>query len=98
MNNFVIGLKRFFTNKNVVTIILVIVILVVLYYGYSSTIKQKTNPISVPVASKTISQKTKITSEDVSYAQVPSSAVSENVIRNSGAIIDKYTNIKGIIL
>ena len=30
MNNFIIGLKRFFTNKNVVTILLVLVILVVL--------------------------------------------------------------------
>ena len=45
MNNFVIGLKRFFSNKNVVTILLVIVILVVLYIGYSSSIKKQTNPV-----------------------------------------------------
>lgn len=45
MNNFVIGFKRFITNKNVVTIILVLVILVVLYFGYSSSIKKQTNPL-----------------------------------------------------
>ena len=93
MNNFAIGLKRFFTNKNVVTIILVIVILVVLYFGYSGSIKQKTNPISMPVAARTIAQKTKITNEDVTYKQIPGSMVSENVLRYSAAIIDKYTNI-----
>ena len=93
MNNFVIGLKRFFTNKNVVTILLVIVILVVLYYGYSGSIKQKTNPISLPVASRTISQKTRITNEDITYKQVPGSMVSDNVLRYSGAILDKYTNV-----
>ena len=93
MNNFVIGLKKFITNKNVVTILLVIVILVVLYFGYSGAIKEKTNPISLPVASRTISQKSKITSEDITYKQVPASMVSENVVRNSGAILDKYTNV-----
>lgn len=93
MNNFVIGLKRFFTNKNVVTILLVLVILVALYIGYSSSIKKQTNPINLPVAAKTISPETKITSEDVTYKQVANSMVSDNVIRNSGEIIGKYTNI-----
>ena len=93
MNNFVIGLKRFFTNKNVITIILVLVILGILYYGYSSSIKQKTDPVSIPVASKKLNPKTKITGEDIEYIQVANSMVSENVIKFSGAIIGKYTNI-----
>ena len=93
MNNFVIGLKRFFTNKNVVTILLVIVILVVLYFGYSGSIKQKTDPISLPVAARTINQKTRITDEDIAYKQVPGSMVSDNAIRYSGLILDKYTNV-----
>ena len=37
MNNFVIGLKRFFTNKNVVTVLLIIVILAVLYRDFWAT-------------------------------------------------------------
>ena len=93
MNNFVVGLKRFFTNKNVITIILVLVILVVLYIGYSSSIKSKTNPVSLPVAAHTINSQTKITSEDIVYKQVANSMITENVVRYSGNIIGKYTNL-----
>ncbi|MBQ9072511.1 MAG: hypothetical protein IJY25_05090 [Bacilli bacterium] len=93
MNNFVIGLKRFFTNKNVVTILLVLVILVVLYFGYSSSIKKQTQPVNVPVAARTIGAQTEITSEDVTYKQVASRMVDTNVIRSSALIIGKYTNV-----
>ncbi len=92
MNNILIGFKRFITNKNVVTILLVIVILVVLYFGYSGSIKQKTNPVSMPVASRKINPQTRITADDIVYQQVASSMVSENAIRYSNQIIDKYTN------
>jgi len=93
MNNFLIGLKRFFTNKNVVTIILVLVILIALYWGYSSSIKKQTKPISLPVAARTIDSETEITSEDVKYIQVANSMVSENVVKSSFEIIGKYTNV-----
>lgn len=93
MNNFVIGLKRFFTNKNVVTIILVIAILGILYWGYSSSIKKQTNPINMPVAAKKINAQTKITSSDVVYKKIANSMISKNAIRSSALIIGKYTNI-----
>lgn len=93
MNNFVIGLKRFFTNKNVVTIILVIVILVVLYFGYSGSIKKQTNPVSMPTAAEKINPKTKITNEMIVYKQVPAGMIDENAIRNISLILNKYTNI-----
>lgn len=93
MNNFLIGLKRFFTNKNVVTIILVLVILVALYWGYSSSIKQQTQPVTIPVAAKTIEPQKEITSEDVKYIQVAKSMISENVEQSSFNIIGKYTNV-----
>lgn len=93
MNNFVIGLKRFFTNKNVVTIILVIVILVVLYFGYSGSIKKQTNPVSVPVAAVKIEPQTEITEEMVEYKSVANSMVDETVLLFSGDIIGKSTNI-----
>lgn len=93
MNNFVIGLKKFFTNKNVVTVILVIVILVVLYWGYTSSIKKQTNPVNMPVAAKKIKPKTKITGEDVVYKQIPNSMISENALRSTNAIIGKMSNI-----
>lgn len=93
MNNFVIGFKRFITNKNVVTIILVLVILVVLYFGYSSSIKKQTNPVSIPVAARRINPQTQITNEDVTFIQVANSMVGDGAIRASGNIIGKYTNI-----
>ena len=93
MNNFMIGLKRFFTNKNVVTIILVIVILVVLYFGYSGSIKKQTNPVSMPTAAEKINPKTKITNEMITYKQVPAGMLDENAIRNITLILNKYTNV-----
>lgn len=93
MNNFMIGLKRFFTNKNVVTIILVIVILVVLYFGYSGSIKKQTNPVSMPTAAQKINPKTKITSEMIVYKQIASSMIDENALRNTALILDRYTNV-----
>lgn len=93
MNNFVIGMKRFFKNKNVVTVILVIVILVVLYIGYSTSIKSQTNPVNVPVASRIIGPETKITNEDITFKTEANSMVGEGVILNTAAIVGKYTNI-----
>ena len=93
MNNFVISLKRFLTNKNVVTVLGVLLVLVILFWGYSSSIKKETNPVSIPVAAKKINAKTKITNEDVVYTQVAGSMVSEGVIRTSYDIVGKYTNI-----
>ena len=52
MNNFVMGLKRFFTNKTVVTILGVLGVLIILFFGYTSSIKKQTNPVVVPVAIK----------------------------------------------
>lgn len=85
------GLKRFFTNKNVVTIILVLVALGLLFWGYTSTIEKATNPIQVPVATRTIGPRTKITSEMYTTKTVPGSMVDESVIRNSYELDGKYT-------
>ena len=93
MNNFIIGFKRFITNKNVVTVIGVLVILVILFFGYSSSIKKQTNPVSVPVAAHAIGSLTEITAEDITYKQVANSMLDENVIRNQHDIIGKYTNV-----
>ena len=93
MNNFVIGFKRFITNKNVVTIILVLVILVVLYFGYSSSIKKQTNPVNMPVAARKINPQTQITNEDVTFVQVANSMIGDGAIQGTGEIIGKYTNV-----
>ena len=97
MNNFVIGFKKFLTNKNVVTIILVLIILIVLYIGYTSSIKSQTEPVNLPVAAHTIYETTEITNEDVTYKQVPNKMLGNNVIRNSAAVIGKYTTVGATI-
>lgn len=93
MNNFVIGLKRFFTNKNVITVIGVIIALVILYYGYSSSIKKEINPINVPVAANKILPKQQITSADVKMVEVAASIIGEGVVRNSWEVVGKYANL-----
>ena len=93
MNNFVIGFKRFVTNKTVVTIAGVLLVLVILFFGYSSSIKKQTNPVSVPVAAKKINAQTQITNEDVRYIEVANSMVVENVLFSPDEIIGKYTNL-----
>ena len=43
MNNLFISLKKFFTNKNTVTIIGVVAILIILYFMYTKTIEKQTD-------------------------------------------------------
>lgn len=93
MNNLLIGLKRFISNKNTVTVIAVIIILGLLYWGYSSQINTSVAPVSVPVASKTIQPRTEITTEMISSISVPQIAVFDNVITSTSQLIGKYTNL-----
>lgn len=86
------GLKRFITNKNVVTILLVLVALGLLFWGYTSTIKKETNPIQIPVSTQVIGPRTKITDEMVTTKTVPGSLIdSAEVIRSSFEVVGKYT-------
>lgn len=73
MNNFGASLKRFFSNKNTVTIIGVLVGIAVLYFGYTWRINQQVEQVTVLVAKQNIQPRTKITSdmvESVSIARV----------------------------
>ena len=65
MENVMASFKRFFKNKNTVTIIGVIIILVLLYIGYSSQINKAVEPVSIPDATETIQPRTQITSDMV---------------------------------
>ena len=93
MNNLLIGLKRFLTNKNTVTVIAVIVILGLLYWGYTSQINTSVNPVAVPVAKQTIQPRTEVTADMITTIRVPKIAVSENVITATPLIVGKYTNL-----
>ena len=70
MKNFGNSLKRFFMNKNTVTILGVIVIVGLLYFGYTTQIKTQVQPKSIPVAAKTIQPRTLITDDMIKYVDV----------------------------
>ncbi|MBR3199289.1 MAG: hypothetical protein IKG27_04670 [Bacilli bacterium] len=97
MNNLLESVKRFFKNKNTVTIVGVIVILVLLYIGYSSQIKQAVNPVSVVVATETIQPRTEITSDMVQTIDMPNISISDNVYTSKNAVIGKYSNVNSVI-
>lgn len=97
MNNIIISVKRFFTNKNTVTILGVIVVIAIIYFGYNSQIKKATSPVRLPVAKTTIQPRTLITKDMIKYVSIPSVAVSENVIRTESAIVGKYSAINTVI-
>ena len=93
MNNLAISAKKFFTNKNTITIIGVVAILIILYVMYTKTINNATEKISVPVAAKTINPQTQITAEDIKYIEVAKAAKPDGVLMNQKEIIDKYTGV-----
>ena len=97
MNNLVASAKKFFKNKNVVTIIGVVVILILLYVGYSTQINQAVEPIQVPVATQTIQPRTEITDDMVQMVDMPNVSISDNVIRSKSQIVGQYSNVNSVI-
>lgn len=92
MNNILIGLKRFFKNKNTVTIIGLILCVGIIYWGYNRRIEKATAPVSVPYALQAISPRTLITNEMVGTRKVPGKIVTTNVELNTKNIVGKYVS------
>lgn len=97
MNNLMASAKKFFKNKNVVTIIGVVIILVLLYIGYSTQINNAVEPVQVPVATQTIQPRTEITDDMVQLVDMPNVSISDNVIRSRSQIVGKYSNVNSVI-
>lgn len=97
MSNILIGVKKFISNKNVVTVLGLVLIVGIIYFSYNTTVKEKTNPITVYVASKTISPNTLITKDMVKRTMLPASAVTSNVWRTEGDIVGKYSSMNSVI-
>ena len=93
MNNLGLSLKKFFTNKNTVTIIGVVAILVILYFMYTKQIKKATNEIDVPVAKETIYPQQEIQEGMVTTIKVAQAAKPKDAILSKGAIVGKYTGV-----
>lgn len=97
MKNFGNSLKRFFMNKNTVTILGVIVIVGLLYFGYTTQIKTQVQPKSIPVAAKTIQPRTLITDDMIKYVDVPAAAITSGIVTSSRLVVGKYSNYNTVI-
>lgn len=98
MSNILVSIKRFFANKNTVTIIGVIVIIAILYFAYNTQIEQAVTPIrNIPIAKQTIQPRTKIDKNMIDYIDVAPIMLTQNVIHSADYIIDKYSNYNTVI-
>ena len=97
MNNLVVGLKKFFTNKNTVTVVGVLLAIVILYVGYNMRINQAITPVTVPYAVEDINPRTQITEDMISTMEIPQAMVTDNIITNSADVIDMYSNGDSVI-
>ncbi len=97
MNNLIVGIKKFFTNKNTVTVVGVILAIVILYVGYNMRINQAITPVTVPYATVKINPRTQITEDMIGTMEIPQSMVNENIITNSADVIDMYSNGDSVI-
>ena len=95
--NIQMTVKKFFTNKNTVTVVGVVLALIILYVGYNYRIKKAITPITVPYATQTINPKTKITSDMIGSIQVPPSMVRGKAITNVSDIVGKYVSADTVI-
>ncbi len=97
MGSILIGIKRFFKNKNTVTIFALLISLGILYWAYYYRIKKATDPVSVPYATRVIGPRQTITSEMISTRKVPGGVVRSGAIRNRGSILNKFVSNKAVI-
>lgn len=98
MNNFVIAIKRFFKNKNTVTVVGVLLIILVLFLGYRYQINKMVSPITnIPVAAETIQPRTKITDNMIDYVDIAPIVLQDNVYTLASAVKGKYSAASTII-
>lgn len=97
MNNILISIKRFFGNKNTVTILCVLAAVILLYFMYNYRINQQTRPVRVPYAKVEIQPRTLITEEMIGWYEIPQVAVSSNVVRIANDVVGKYANFNTVI-
>jgi hypothetical protein len=97
MENFMVGFKRFLSNRNTVTILGVFAIVAILYFGYNSQINKAIQPVPMPYAKDTIQPRTLITADMVGYMNIPKARLRGNVIMDSDKIINNYSHINTVI-
>lgn len=92
--NILVSIKRFFTNKNVVTIIGVVAIIGLLYWGYNSAIQSQVTPVTgIPIAKQKILPATEITADMIETISVAPIVLQKgDIYTTKAAVVGKYTN------
>ncbi len=101
MNSTSIKIKRFFSNRNTVTILCAIIGIAVLFFAYSWRVNNAVKPVSIPYAKVDIQPRTRITEDMIGNMDVPSDAINtmggDTLITTREQIIDHYSNINTMI-
>lgn len=98
MNNIMISIKRFFKNKNTVTLLGVVAIILIIFFGYRYQINKAVSPVrGIPVAKETIQPRTKITRDMIEYVDISPVVLQSNLILNENEVIGKYSNYNTVI-
>lgn len=94
MGNLLTTLKRFFTNKNTVTILGVIAGVIVLWVFYNYRVNQAISPQKVPIATRDILATEEITKDDITYVEVNSELLKKaKVITNANQLVGYFINV-----
>lgn len=97
MGNFSFKLKKFFQNKNTVTILGVVLGVLIIYFGYNYRVNQAIQPIDVPFAKVPIQPRERITDDKVGIMKVPPAMIKGKVITNLNLIIGKWSGVNAYI-
>ena len=99
MNNLIVGFKKFFTNKNTVTVVGVVLAIVILYVGYNMRINQAITPVTVPYALEEIDPRVQITEDMVGTIEISQSMIDNNsdIITNVADVVDMYSQGDSVI-
>ena len=91
MGNLIKNIKNVLLNRNTVTILAVLAGVIVLWFFYNMTVNNAINPQRVPVATRTITAKEMITSEDFEFVEINNGFLQNaNVITNTGQLVGRY--------
>ena len=94
MSNILTPFKKFFKNKNTVTIMCIFLGVLTLVIGYNYRVSIATDLVSVPYALKEIPKKTQITKDMIGHVKVPASLISaaDNIITSDQELINYYSS------
>lgn len=79
-------------NKNTLTILLVFAGIIGLYLVYNWRVNDAITPVRVPYAKQELTSRTQITSDMISYIDVPKSLLNKasNIIKSNNQIVNRY--------